>query len=986
VKASLADRIVAAPRLAEPALAKRRLAGLMAEEHAAPLAPFIARAKVRDLALGLADHSPYLWSLVAEDPGRLVRLLSAAPEDSLDGLVRSIAARRDENEAEFMRALRRAKRESALLVALADLGAVWDLSELTEALSLFADCAVSSALRFLLRGYARAGRLALDPEAGDPERGCGIVVLALGKHGARELNYSSDVDLIVLFDPLTKAAPSDAEPGPLFARLAKALARLLQHHTGDGYVLRVDLRLRPDPGATAVAIALPSAYAYYETVGQNWERAAMIKARPVAGDKAIGERFLHELSPFIWRKYFDYASIADVHAMKRQIHAFRGHSEVAVPGHDIKLGRGGIREIEFFVQTQQLIFGGRRPKMRGARTLDMLAELERDRWVSAEAARDLAGAYVFLRRLEHRLQMIADEQTQRLPSDPTDLKRFARFCGYERFDRFAADVTDHLRRVETHYARLFEHAPGLDASAGSLSFTGVVDDPETLRTLRRMGFHKPEAAAETIRGWHFGRRPAIQSQRAREVLTELTPALLEAFAGSGDPDAALAALDAALSRMIAAVELFSILRSNAEMLRLFADILGSAPRLANVIATRPHTLDGVIDHARSASFDGAILAERLQGVLAGAATFENVLDRARDFAAEDMFLIGVRLLSGVLEPDDAGRAYSALAETIIAALLDRVSEAFAAEHGRVPDGRVAVLAMGKLGSREMTAASDLDLILIYDFKDGVESDGRRPLPAALYYTRLTQRLLAALTAPTKAGRLYDVDLRLRPSGRKGPLATQFRSFAQYQEDEAETWEHMALTRARAIAGDEGLAEEIDRAIGGVLRKKRDRAAVAKDVREMRALIAKEKGDGHPWDLKLVAGGLLDIEFAAQFLVLAEAHAHPKIRDVSTRAVIAKAGTFGLISTDEAQTLVAAHRLFNGATQIMRLAVDGPFHPSKAAAGVKRRIAAAAALPDFAALEGAIADARGQVREVFEAIVGSRGLSARPAAQGERQGR
>jgi [glutamine synthetase] adenylyltransferase / [glutamine synthetase]-adenylyl-L-tyrosine phosphorylase len=965
---SLADRIILAPRLAEPARARRRLAGLAEDEDAAVLAPFLERAKIGDLALALADHSPYLWRLVVEDPRRLARLLSAPPEDSLDALLSSVAARRDDEEAELMSALRRAKHESALLVALADLGGAWDLNEVIEALTRFADCAVSSALRFLLRDYGRAGRLTLDPTAEDPERDSGIVVLALGKHGARELNYSSDVDLVVFFDHLAKTAPIEAEPGPLFARLAKALARLLQHHTGDGYVLRVDLRLRPDPGATAVAIALPSAYAYYETVGQNWERAAMIKARPVAGDKEIGARFLRDLSPFIWRKYFDYASIADVHAMKRQIHAFRGHEEVVVPGHDIKLGRGGIREIEFFVQTQQLIFGGRRPRMRGARTLDMLAELERDRWVSAEAANELSRAYEFLRRLEHRLQMIADEQTQRLPAEPRELKRFAKFCGYEKFDRFVAEVTRHMRRVETHYARLFEHAPGLDASFGSLVFTGVVDDPETLLTLRRMGFRKPEEAAETIRGWHFGRRAAIRSQRAREVLTELTPALLEAFAGSGDPDAALAGLDAALSRMTAAVELFSILRSNADMLRLFADVLGSAPRLANVIATRPHVLDGVIDHARSALPDRDALADRLNGLLDGAADFEGVLDRARDFAAEEMFLIGVRLLSGVLDPDRAGRAYSTLAETIVAAMLDRVAEVFTADNGRVPGGRVALLAMGKLGSREMTAASDLDLILIYDFEAGEESDGRRPLPAVLYYARLTQRLVAALTAPTKAGRLYDVDLRLRPSGRKGPLATQWRSFAHYQRDEAETWEHMALTRARVIAGDRHLAREIDRGVGRILRKKRDRSALAKDVRQMRTLIAREKGGTDPWDLKLVAGGLLDIEFIAQFLTLAEAHDHPTIRDVSTRAVIAKSGALGVIADDQAQRLVEAHRLLTDTMQVMRLAVDGPFDPATVGEGVKRRIAAAAALPDFAGLETAIGEAREGVRQAFAKIL------------------
>jgi glutamate-ammonia-ligase adenylyltransferase len=328
------------------------------------------------------------------------------------------------------------------------------------------------------------------------------------------------------------------------------------------------LRLRPDPGSTAVAIALPAAFTYYETVGQNWERAALIKARSIAGDTPLGDRFMADLAPFIWRKYFDYAAIADVHAMKRQIHAVRGHSEVKVEGHDVKLGRGGIREIEFFVQTQQLIFGGRRPKLRGSRTLDMLVQLHHDGWVTADAVKDLSAAYAYLRTIEHRLQMVNDEQTQRLPADEESLTRFAKFCGYPGLSKFSAALTSEFHRVEAQYARLFEHAPGLDAAAGNLVFTGVSDDPETLETLRGLGFHDPALAAETVRGWHFGRRAAVQSARAREVLTELVPALLEAFSGSGDPDAALANFDQALGRMPAAVELFSILKSNVRRARI----------------------------------------------------------------------------------------------------------------------------------------------------------------------------------------------------------------------------------------------------------------------------------------------------------------------------------------------------------------------------------------------------------------------------------
>ncbi len=974
MRATLAERLLDAPRLSAPAQARRRVEALLAERDATGLGALASRQSVRDLLLGLADHSPYLWRLIAEDAGRLVRLLGAPPEESLAALVAALEARRDDDEAELMRALRRAKRESALLIALADVGGVWDVVATTEALTRFADAAVSAALSFLLRRNAREGRLNLDPESPAIEAGCGLVALALGKHGARELNYSSDVDLVALYDSRAASIPDGVEPSPLFVRIVKALTRILQERTPDGYVFRVDLRLRPDPAATPIALSIASASAYYETLGQNWERAAMIKARPAAGDLDLGRRFLTDLAPFIWRKYFDYAAIADIHAMKRQIHAVRGHEQVTVPGHDVKLGRGGIREIEFFVQTQQLIFGGRRPTMRGARTLDMLRQLHAEHWVGAEAVDDLTKAYAFLRRVEHRLQMVADEQTQRLPFETGPLARFAKFCGYARLERFSSEMTGHLRRVEKHYARLFEDAPTLGAEAGNLVFTGVGDDPETLTTLRRLGFQRPEDAAETIRGWHFGRRSAVRSARTREVLTELIPGLLAAFSGSGDPDAALSAFDAALARMPGAVELLSILRSNAPVRELFGDLFGSAPRLAQVVAARPHVLDAAIDPGRASavgeSLDEGRLTARVADFLDAATSFEGVLDRARDFAAEEMFLIGVRLLSGALDPERAGRAYSALAQSLVAALLDRVCDAFALDHGRVRGGRVAVLAMGKLGSREMTAASDLDLIVIYDFPaDAGESDGARPLGAAVYYARLTQRLLAALTAPTKAGKLYEVDLRLRPSGRKGPLATQFSAFTLYQSAEAETWEHMALTRARVVAGEPSLGTAIAAAIAAVLTAPREPGKLVRDVRAMRKLIASEKGDRDPWDLKLVSGGLIDIEFVAQYLVLAHAYDHPGLLETSTRAVIAEAGARGLLTPDEAQTLADAHRLYTDATQIMRLAVAGPFDPAKAASGVKRRIAAAAALPDFESLQGAVREARDKVRHVYARVLG-----------------
>ena len=968
MKTPLYQQVRAAPQTRDAQAAREKIADLDGALDAVLSAPCFAA-----LMEGLAEHSPYLWRLISANPQRLLRLAQEEPETAVARILATARAqtRRAGDAQDVMIALRYAKQEAALVIALADIGGLWDVMAVTQALTQFADGMVSCALSFLLREAAASGKLNLvDPE--NPELGCGVVVLALGKHGAGELNYSSDIDLVVFFDPDSPALAAGVEPGPLFVRITKALARLLQERTGDGYVLRVDLRLRPDPGSTAIAISLPAAFSYYENLGQNWERAALIKARPVAGDSPLGVAFLHELAPFIWRKYFDYAAIADIHAMKRQIHAVRGHAEVTVAGHDVKLGRGGIREVEFFVQTQQLIFGGRRPQLRGARTLDMLVRLAADGWVTQDAVDDLSAAYAFLRTIEHRLQMIADEQTQRLPSDPQQLEAFARFCGYASLMDFSDAIIMQMTRVELHYARLFEDAPGLDTQRGSLVFTGVTDDPETMETLREMGFHDPAVAAETIRGWHFGRRTAVQSPRAREVLTELVPALLDSFAGSGDADCALAAFDAALSRMPAAVELFSILKSNKAVRDLFGDILGGAPRLAQVVTQRPHVLDAAIDPALLGSgSDEASYDARAKRMLRDPDHFEAFLDSARDMALEESFLVGVRTLSGMMGPESAGPAYAGLAATLVRATLDQVARVFERDYGRIPGGRCAIIGMGKLGSREMTATSDLDLVLIYDFDERCpESDGGKSLHAVQYYTRLTQRLVSALTVATRCGRLYDVDLRLRPSGGKGPLATQLRSFIDYQASEAETWEHMALTRARPVAGDLQLQRELETSIREVIAQPRDAVTLARSVRDMRALIATEKGDAQVWDLKLARGGMMDVEFIAQYLVLLHAAQQPQILNVDTQDVLRAAMRLGVLDAGQGEQLVAAHRLYTVLMQTFRLATDGAFDPASMASGVLRRIAAAANLPDFRLLEAVLTDQQTEVRGIFESLLGT----------------
>ncbi|WP_279359571.1 bifunctional [glutamine synthetase] adenylyltransferase/[glutamine synthetase]-adenylyl-L-tyrosine phosphorylase [Methylobacterium indicum] len=963
----LAARLAQAPRLAEPERARSRLADLLG---AAPdLAPLIGEdGPTRDLLLGLADHSPFLWGLAARDPARLAGLLERSPDDS------NAAILADQREAglaggDVAGRLRRNRAAHALLVALADIGGVWSLEQVTAALSDFADASVGAAVDAALVQAAGTGRF-LPPDPSKPQEGSGLIVLGMGKLGAGELNYSSDVDLIVLFDPETAPLRAGVEATPFFTRIAQAVAKLLQERTADGYVHRVDYRLRPDPGSTPTALSLPSAYTYYETVGQNWERAAFIKARPVAGDRPLADKFLAELRPFVWRKYFDFASIADVHAMKRQIHAVRGHGAVAVAGHDIKLGRGGIREVEFFVQTQQLVFGGRRPSLRGRRTLEMLGALHDEGWITPEARDELGEAYRFLRTVEHRLQMVADEQTQRLPEDPGKLARFARFLGYADETAFGAALTAEARRVQGHYALLFEAEPDLAAEVGDLVFTGVEDDPETLATLRRLGFRAPERATETVRGWHFGRRPAVTSPRAREVLTDLVPPLIQALSGTADPDGALAALDRAFGRMPAAVELLTILRSHERLRLLFADLLGTVPRLADTVAFSPHVLDAVIDPAFVAPVtEAGALAGQFRTGLGQPRDYEDFLDRSRDAARQLRFVTGARLLSGILPPAGAGRAYAGIAEAVVAEALRAVESVFSADHGRVPGGRCAVLGLGRLGSRQLTADSDLDLVVLYDFDpDSRESDGKRPLDAAVYYNRLIQRLVAALTVPTRRGRLYEVDLRLRPSGGQGPIANQWQRFAAYWREEAEPWEHMALTRARAIAGDPGLMVEADATVAAILRQPRDPVVVAREVRTMRALVAKEKGDHGPLDLKLAPGGLLDLDFLAQGLVLSHAAAHPDLVGLDAPEVLARAGDLGLIETGLAGRLVTAYRLLDDVHHWQRLMVEGEFGRT-APAAARARLATASGQPDEAALVAQLAETRAGVRTAFEEILG-----------------
>ena len=924
----------------------------------------------RRLLETLFGNSPFLTQCALVDIDYACTLLKGGVEASYAHVLHSLAqldARKDSTEA-IMSALRIVKRRAALAIAVADIAGLWPLERVTQALSDLAAAALQVAVRHQLWQAASRGWLGVR-EPGEPERGSGFFLLGLGKLGAGELNYSSDIDLVALYDDERVLTPDRDALNQNFVRLTRNVVRMMQERTPDGYVFRTDLRLRPDPAATPVALSATAAELYYESLGQNWERAAFIKARPVAGDLEAGEAFLRQLKPFLWRRHLDFAAIRDIHSIKRQIHAHRGGQRIAVAGHNLKLGRGGIREIEFYAQTQQLIWGGREPGVRVRGTCEALRALVAGGHVRPEVAEQLIESYAVLRRVEHRLQMIDDQQTQVLPERPEKLEALAVFLGYPDATTFSAELTRHLRRVEEHYAHLFEEAPELGA-AGNLVFTGADHDPETLETIAQLGFNHPRAVSRTVRGWHHGRYRAMRSTRARELLTELTPALLAALGRAVNPDAAFMSFDRFLSRLPSGVQLFSVFYSNPELFGLVAEIMGSAPRLAEQLGQHPLLLDAVLDgdfFQPLPSQEG--LAVDLAEALRQASDFEDVLNIARRWCNDRKFQVGVQMLRGSLDPEAAGPVLADIAQTVIAALLEPVTAEMAETHGRVPGGALAVVALGKLGGREMTMTSDLDLLFIYDAPAGVEqSDGRRPLAPSHYYVRLSQRLLGAITALTGEGRLYEVDMRLRPSGEKGPLATSLKGFLDYHRRDAWTWEHMALTRARLVAGPPALAIAIEAALREVLTAPRDPEKLLHDVADMRARIERAHPTDVIWEGKRVRGGLVDLEFVAQYLELRHAHAHPEVLSANTTEALARLARLGVLDEKTAQELIAATRLWRRVQGIMRLAQERTFDEAAAPEGLRQAIARAAGVVDFATLKGKLTATAACARAHFAALI------------------
>ena len=931
--------------------------------------------------LGAAPDAPLetRWSAAVEGLAALTPYLAALARRWPDVLESPQAARAARQKAlqdawamaqtpppidEAMAALRRGKAQTHLAVALLDLSGDADLSETTGAITAFADAAASAALAVAARTLGEQNRLAPAGEGVGAGPIPGFIVLAMGKGGAGELNYSSDVDLSLFFDPEQLPVRPGHEPRPVAQRIAQLLVRVLEQTTPDGYVFRTDLRLRPDPNSTAPAVTVPAALNYYQSLGQNWERAAFIKARPSAGDIPAGQAFLQSLEGFIWRRHLDYAAIEDIHAIKRRIRAAKGTAGLRDPAFDVKLGWGGIRDIELFVQTQQLILGGRRAALRQPETLKALQALVEEGVLGAPEAAALDAAYVFFRHVEHRLQMVADEQTHRLPADPAQAARIARLCGFESLDAFDAALEAHRARVIEIDQRLFpkDAAAAADDPLAGLRFTGVDNDPATDAHLRAMGYAQPDKVGAVIRDWQSGRVRALRTERARRLMAGLTPAILRAAAESDEADRVFARFADLIAGLTAGVQVLSLYEAHPALIGETMAALSVSQPLAETLSRRPALLDLFSEPRFFAPLAGdpPDAARDLLAPAAAAKSLDDAMNAARRAHREEMFRIAMQILKGVATAAEAGRAYADLAEASVAAMAQAAVRAVEADKGPLP-GAFCVLGLGKLGGRELAAGSDLDVMVVYEPREGVDADGVQA------FTKLTQRLIAALSAPTEEGVLYEVDMQLRPSGAKGPVAVRLSSFARYYREEAWTWELLALTRARPVVGDTALAARIASEARAILAAPRDSAAVLADAAAMRARMERERPGSGPWDLKLKPGGLVDVEFIAQALQITAGD--PKVLSPNTAEALAALAEQGALPPEEAAALIEAQTAYADLQQVLRLCAPSAFDPAAAGSQLRSLLARALGVVDFDDVETRLRVHARTVRRIFLQRVG-----------------
>lgn len=785
-------------------------------------------------------HSPFLGLQLEHFPAIAARLAGGDVEAALE------AARAEGEGADVAAALRRARSGHALALGVADLAGALPLERVMAELSALAH-------RSLERALAQAFA---ERTPDEPVRG--FAVIGLGKLGGAELNYSSDVDLILLFDPAQLPRRAREEPAQAALRIAQRLVELMQKRTEDGYVFRVDLRLRPSPEVTPIVLPVDAAISYYESSALPWERAAFIRAGFAAGDAEVGRYFLEALHPFVWRRSLDFGAIGEIQSLTRRIRDHYAQGQGFGLGFDLKRGRGGIREVEFFVQIHQLIHGGRQPELRAPGTLGALAALAAAGRIDAGDAAALREAYRLFRTVEHRLQMIDDRQTHSLPRDREALDEVARLHGLAGGEALLDLLRPHTARVEGIYGTL-----------GAGEGERLPGDPQALEArLAAAGFGDAAGARARLEAWRSGRVRSLRTPAAREAFEAMLPGLVDALGQAPDPMRALNRFEDLVERLPSGVNFYRLIEARPGLAQHLATILSHAPALAEQLGRRPELLDSLID---ASAFEPAAPVDALIRDLAradrGVDDYQLLLDRVRRRVNERRFALGVQLVAGHADPIDVAEGNSRIAVAAIDVLAAATVAEFEARHGRVPGSELLILGLGRLGGEALTFASDLDLVYLFSGTHEAESDGPKRLRATDYFNRLAPRISAALSVPTAAGPLYEVDTRLRPNGTDGMLAISLETFERYQQEQAWTWEHMALLRARPIYGSGEGRATLARVIAETLRRPRDPARVTADAVRMRAEIAAHKPPRGPFDIKHGPGGLIDLEFAVQTLQL-----------------------------------------------------------------------------------------------------------------------
>ncbi len=922
----------------------------MSDEETALFKESLQSPEVLNFLAFVQQHSSYLSRIIEHFPVVWSDLCRLAPQHVVSAIYQRGA------DWPLASRLRRQKQQLALAVGLLDIAGIWGWEDVTAALSDFACYAVSAVLEHLLEK-------AVEQKMLSTAKAHGIFILGMGKLGGQELNYSSDIDLIIFYDPQRLAYTGRQSPPHFMSRLAQELTALLQDRTADGYVFRTDLRLRPDPASTPLAVTTTAALRYYESVGQNWERAAMIKARVIAGDLVAGKEFMQELQPFMWRTHLDYAAVADILSIKRQMQA-RYEETIHPYGHNIKTGKGGIREIEFLAQIYQLIRGGREVDLRVRRTVDVLAQLVAHGHLSPRIAGRLHRSYAFFRTVEHRLQMRADEQTHTLPADAEGMQALAAFMGYASTTRFERTLSRHLRRVHHHFTRAFQETAAPLSGGSKLVFTGVEHDPETLMELRRMGFSQPEAISAAVQDWHKGNRRCTRTKRSRELLTELVPEILAALAVTVNPDEAFQHFDAFMTNLPSGVQLFSLFSSNRELLTLTAEIMGSAPSLGRTLSQTPSLFDAVLSGFFFAPLPSLeTLREERKNWLRLGRDEEERLIRLCTFQKEKLFQAGIQLLKGMASVEQVGQFLSDLAGVVIEWVAESTSQEFAAQYGKVAGGGLIILGMGKLGSRELTFGSDLDLNFLYDADESAISDGERPLNASAYFNRLAQRIVGRLTALTKAGRLYEVDTRLRPFGKDGPMAVSLNAFARYHTESAWLFERLALTRARPVVVTDSTHVMVEKVLADLLSHPVPRADVVAAVQDMRRRIDESFRPSSPWDVKHIAGGLMDVDFVLQSFRLTAPEAFTSLPLGDLSAIPTLLAESQHLSAEVAQKLAEARHLQTVLLFFLRLCGGNSFAEDAMPDALRMVLCRATGFSDFADLKAHLLALQSAVRSL-----------------------